>query len=126
MSIIPCVFTHLCLEEALNPHTCTCICTPPLKNDFYFKNLLHFQKPFVIIVERSANGPLVKRLRRRPLTAKAWVRFPYGSPNGDFSNHLTKGLENHKQKRRVASNRKWLSVFVFLLVYNPLAFSCAL
>ena len=46
--------------------------------------------------------------------------------NGDFSNHLTKGLENRKQKRRVASDRKWLSVFVFLLVYNPLAFSCAL
>ena len=26
------------------------------------------------------NGPLVKRLRHRPLTAKTWVRFPYGSP----------------------------------------------
>ena len=24
----------------------------------------------------TPNGPLVKRLRRRPLTAKAWVRFP--------------------------------------------------
>ena len=26
------------------------------------------------------DGLLVKRLRRRPLTAKTWVRFPYGSP----------------------------------------------
>ena len=34
------------------------------------------------------------------------------SPNGDFSNHLTKGLKSHKQKRRVASDRKWLSVFI--------------
>ena len=25
-------------------------------------------------------GPLVKRLRHRPLTAKTGVRFPYGSP----------------------------------------------
>ena len=25
-------------------------------------------------------GPLVNRLRRRPLTAKWWVRFPHGSP----------------------------------------------
>ena len=25
-------------------------------------------------------GPLVKRLRRRPLTAKTGVRFSYGSP----------------------------------------------
>ena len=26
-------------------------------------------------------GPLVKRLRRSPLKAESWVRFPYGSPN---------------------------------------------
>ncbi len=25
-------------------------------------------------------GPLVKRLRRRPLTPQTWVRFPHGSP----------------------------------------------
>ena len=29
---------------------------------------------------RSDDGPLVKRLRRRPLTPQTWVRFPYGSP----------------------------------------------
>ena len=27
----------------------------------------------------SYSGPVVKRLRRRPFTAKAWVRFPSGS-----------------------------------------------
>ena len=26
------------------------------------------------------DGPLVKRLRRRPLTPQTWVRFPHGSP----------------------------------------------
>ena len=26
------------------------------------------------------NGPLVKRLRQRPLTPLTWVRFPHGSP----------------------------------------------
>ena len=29
----------------------------------------------------SVYGPLVKRLRRRPLTPQTWVRFPYGSPH---------------------------------------------
>ena len=33
-----------------------------------------------------ASGPLVKRLRHRPLTAKTWVRFPYGSPIEYFPN----------------------------------------
>ena len=28
----------------------------------------------------AISGPLVKRLRRRPLTPQTWVRFPYGSP----------------------------------------------
>ena len=28
-------------------------------------------------------GPLVKRLRQRPLTPLTWVRFPHGSPNTD-------------------------------------------
>ena len=31
-------------------------------------------------VRTGRNGPLVKRLRRRPLTPQTWVRFPYGSP----------------------------------------------
>ena len=26
------------------------------------------------------DGPLVKRLRRGPLTPQTWVRFPHGSP----------------------------------------------
>ena len=29
---------------------------------------------------RINDGPLVKRLRQRPLTPLTWVRFPYGSP----------------------------------------------
>ena len=33
-------------------------------------------------------GPLVKRSRRRPLTAKTGVRFPYGSPKKDTSNRM--------------------------------------
>ena len=44
----------------------------------FFKNLLHFQKRCDIIL--NVNGPLVKRLRRSPLKAESWVRFPYGSP----------------------------------------------
>ena len=55
---------------------------------FYKKNifLIFFQKPIAISkkvcynMQVNRQGPLVKRLRRRPLTAKAWVRFPYGSP----------------------------------------------
>ena len=38
------------------------------------KKYLLFSGLFVIIT----NGPLVKRLRRRPLTAESGVRFPYG------------------------------------------------
>ena len=34
----------------------------------------------VRIPEGAPYGPLVKRLRRRPLTPQTWVRFPYGSP----------------------------------------------
>ena len=33
-------------------------------------------------------GPLVKRLRHRPLTAKTWVRFPYGSPKEKHPNNV--------------------------------------
>ena len=38
---------------------------------------MHFRCAIMALAE---NGPLVKRLRHRPLTAKTWVRFPYGSP----------------------------------------------
>ena len=37
--------------------------------NFFLKNLLHFRKSYDIITRPSKNGPLVKRLRRRPLTA---------------------------------------------------------
>ena len=32
------------------------------------------------------DGPLVKRLRRGPLTPQTWVRFPHGSPHFLFCN----------------------------------------
>ena len=35
----------------------------------------------VRVPEGVPNGPLVKRLRRRPLTPQTGVRFSYGSPN---------------------------------------------
>ncbi len=45
----------------------------------FFKKGLHFCF-FCVIIPPLQKGPLVKRLRHRPLTAKTWVRFPYGSP----------------------------------------------
>ena len=52
-----------------------------LKMNFcvFFKKPLHFPKTYDII-PLLTSGPLVKRLRHRPFTAKTWVRFPYGSP----------------------------------------------
>ena len=38
------------------------------------KKYLHFRKHYASII----NGSLVKRSRRRPLTAETRVRFPYG------------------------------------------------
>ena len=38
------------------------------------------EKTCAIIFKHLTNGPLVKRLRRSPLKAESWVRFPYGSP----------------------------------------------
>ena len=35
-------------------------------------------------------GPMVKRLRRRPLTAESGVRFPLGLPNSSTYEPLTK------------------------------------
>ena len=34
----------------------------------------------VRVPDGAPNGPLVKRLRQRPLTPLTWVRFPHGSP----------------------------------------------
>ena len=39
-----------------------------------------FEKACDILYRLKRNGLLVKRLRRRPLTAKTGVRFPHGSP----------------------------------------------
>lgn len=37
-------------------------------------------------------GPLVKRLRRSPLKAESWVRFPYGSPHYDTPEWLYRAV----------------------------------
>ena len=42
----------------------------------FFQKPIAFFKKIWYNIKVSENGPLVKRLRRRPLTAKAWVRFP--------------------------------------------------
>ena len=39
------------------------------------------ERKFGKTCRRHFYGPLVKRLRQRPLTPLTWVRFPYGSPN---------------------------------------------
>ncbi len=46
----------------------------------FFERLLIFKKSCDIIPLLCEYGLLVKRLRRRPLTAETGVRFPYGSP----------------------------------------------
>ena len=53
---------------------------------------------------RSDDGPLVKRLRRRPLTPQTWVRFPYGSP-----------LENKLRIVRFRAGAKARSLRCFLV-----------
>ena len=54
-------------------------CLNNIAECFFQKSLAFFER-FCYNNMALTNGPLVKRLRRRPLTAKAWVRFPYGSP----------------------------------------------
>ena len=53
---------------------------PSLSPKSFFKKGLLFHIRYDIIPIAPQKGPLVKRLRHRPLTAKTWVRFPYGSP----------------------------------------------
>ena len=52
------------------------------------KKLLQFLKIYDIIAKPSKSGPLVKRLRHRPLTAKTGVRFPQGSPKQTYPNYF--------------------------------------
>ena len=47
------------------------------------------------------NGPLVKRLRQRPLTPLTWVRFPHGSPK--YSS-LAQSVEHAAVNRRVVGS----------------------
>lgn len=39
----------------------------------------------VLVPEPFFNGAMVKRLRRRPLKAKSWVRFPLALPTENFN-----------------------------------------
>ena len=48
--------------------------------NIFFKKLLQNENSCGTISKQFKNGPLVKRLRRSPLKAESWVRFPYGSP----------------------------------------------
>ena len=54
--------------------------------NIFLQKLLHFDFCYDIIL--SVNGPLVKRLRRSPLKAESWVRFPYGSPKKKHPNFV--------------------------------------
>ena len=58
------------------------------KNKKTLKNYLTNNEKYCIIVGRTKNGSLVKRLRHQPLTLKTWVRFPYESPNRTYPNYF--------------------------------------
>lgn len=157
---------YICAQKAkkyLDKHSLSCYNSPALskntwRNSSAGESIRFIPGRSLVQIRLPLPGPLVKRLRHRPFTAKAWVRFPYGSPinrhlirgaglllscrsnpaaeplwvricpaerrppretaargrifangeipgrfntiafpNGDFSNHLTKGQENHKQ-----------------------------
>ena len=59
----------------------------------FFQKGVAFSKTVCYNTYCSAkSGPLVKRLRHRPLTAKTWVRFPYGSPKEKKANTERRSL----------------------------------
>ena len=56
-------------------------------------------------------GPLVKRLRQRPLTPLTWVRFPHGSPKnapqlrlGSFFGASVRGIEQDGRPQAAKKN----------------------
>lgn len=51
------------------------------KISIFFWIILHSFKICVKIISVMKHGPLVKWLRRHPLTVKSGVRLPYGSPS---------------------------------------------
>ena len=53
-----------------------------LKHERDLEKLLTLLMSGFVLLCVDGCGPLVKRLRRRPLTPQTWVRFPYGSPDG--------------------------------------------
>ena len=63
------------------------------------------------------DGPLVKRLRRRPLTPQTWVRFPHGSPFSALFLGLDNGVQieyNDLSLKRTVRRRKFQSFFCLL------------
>ena len=50
----------------------------------------------------ESRGPLVKRLRHRPLTPVTWVRFPYGSPQAKEKENLGRKKDNQGSKAQKA------------------------
>ena len=54
-------------------------------------------------LQADKHGPLVKRLRQRPLTPLTWVRFPHGSPcrKADKESFLQDRLRKQQSKRNI-------------------------
>ena len=97
--------------------TSSSVCQYLFSNFFEFFQKKIFQRNFQKPIDKlsrmcynmQADGPLVKRLRHRPLTAKTWVRFPYGSPKVPNPNYFV--------------NRNWFGfVFFYLKQANEVGF----
>ena len=65
--------------------------------------------PLVIAGKTAFRGPLVKRLRLRPLTPASGVRFPYGSPETVFD-----GREKIRVNSKDEITRAQLALFNFI------------
>ena len=66
---------------------------------------------YIIQAIFCGHGPLVKRLRQRPLTPLTWVRFPHGSPKkhssscwGAFFVYLVRGIEQGGAPQRTKNS----------------------
>ena len=66
---------------------------------------------YIIQAIFCGHGPLVKRLRQRPLTPLTWVRFPHGSPKkhssscwGAFFVHPVRGIEQGGAPQRTKNS----------------------
>ena len=66
---------------------------------------------YIIQAIFCGHGPLVKRLRQRPLTPLTWVRFPHGSPKnapqlrlGSFFGASVRGIEQDGRPQAAKNN----------------------